>query len=351
MKTIIFCATALTMTGATLAAGSDWTALDREVEAQSSSLAPQGGGVAIGGYINIFYGNSSDIDFTGDEFADDASGFGWNNARIGFSAENSGYGVTVDYQLITGTLIDGYVTTELGGMNVTAGWFKAPAGVSGGRADRDQFFADRSAIGSNFAGRDGGVMLGGSASNVNWAVAIQNGSDGLVDEYRTALHADFTVMGSGSSVEGCYGAADGMSVVIGASMLDDGNLNDSTTIVDASLTSGTFSFSAEFADGDGWTTDVPDSSTGPGGNAGAASIPIGESPMALSGTYMMGSDWEIGIRHQDLGFDDGDASILSIAANHYVSGHDVKYTIQMDQAEVDGADDVSLITIGLQIGF
>ncbi|HIL38082.1 MAG TPA: hypothetical protein EYG26_11450, partial [Planctomycetes bacterium] len=82
MKTIIFCATALTMTGATMAAGSDWTALDREVEALSSSLAPQGGGVAIGGYINIFYANSSDI-------LDplDVSGFGWDNARIGFSAE------------------------------------------------------------------------------------------------------------------------------------------------------------------------------------------------------------------------------------------------------------------------
>jgi hypothetical protein len=341
MKTIIFCATALTMTGATLAAGSDWTALDREVEALSSSLAPQGGGVAIGGYINIFYINSSDIG--------DVSGFGWDNARIGFSAENSGYGVTIDYQLIDNTLIDAYVTTELGGMNVTAGQFKAPAGASGGRAARDQFYGGmlaRSAIGTNFAGRDGGVMLGGGAGNLNWAVAIQNGLDGVFDEYRTTLHADFTVMGSGSGVEGCYGAADGMGLVIGASSTDDGGSTDSATIIDASLTSGTFSLSAEFAETDG----AGGSSSGPGGTSGELALPLGESPMAISGTYAIGSDWEIGIRHQDLDLADNSA-ILSIAANNYVNGHDVKYTIQMDTISADGVDDVSILSIGLQVGF
>jgi hypothetical protein len=341
MKTIIFCATALTMTGATLAAGSDWTALDREVEALSSSLAPQGGGVAIGGYVNFNYNNSDDLG--------DISGFSMDNARIGFSAENSGYGVTIDYQLLTATLIDAYVTTEVGGMNVTAGLFKAPAGASGGRAARDQFYGGglaRSAIGTNFAGRDGGIMLGGGTGNLNWAVAIQNGVDGVVDEYRTTLHADFTVMGSGSGVEGCYGAADGMGLVIGASSTDDGGSTDSATIIDASLTSGTFSLSAEFAETDG----AGGSSSGAGGSAGAIPIAVGESPMAISGTYAIGSDWEIGIRHQDLDLADNTA-ILSIAAVNYVNGHDVKYTIQMDQLSADGADDVSIITIGLQVGF
>jgi hypothetical protein len=234
-------------------------------------------------------------------------------------------------------------------MNVTAGQFKAPAGASGGRAARDQFYGGmlaRSAIGSNFAGRDGGVMLGGGAGNLNWAVAIQNGLDGVFDEYRTTLHADFTVMGSGSGVEGCYGAADGMGLVIGASSTDDGGSTDSATIIDASLTSGTFSLSAEFAETDG----AGGSSSGPGGTSGELALPLGESPMAISGTYAIGSDWEIGIRHQDLDLADNSA-ILSIAANNYVNGHDVKYTIQMDTISADGVDDVSILSIGLQVGF
>ncbi len=337
MKTIIFCATALTMTGATLAAGSDWTALDREVEALSSSLAPQGGGVAIGGYLDLLYTNNSDTD---------TSQFGGNNARIGFSAESSGYGVTIGTQWAggLGAITDAYATSELGGMNLTAGFFKAPAGASGGRAERDGFFQDRSAIGSNFAGRDSGAMLGGGSGNLNWAVAIQNGDDlAASDDYQTTVHVGFAVMGAGSSVEGCYGAADGMGLVIGASMVDDDGAADSSTIVDASLTSGTFSFSAEFADMGG-------STTGAGASAGAASTATGDSPMAITATYAIGSDWEIGLRHQDLDTAGGDTD-LDIVANRYISGHDVKYTIGLSMPDNDADTGSDTITIGLQIGF
>ena len=336
MKTIIFCATALTMTGATLAAGSDWTALDREVEALSSSLAPQGGGVAIGGYLDLLYTNNSDTD---------TSQFGGNNARIGFSAESSGYGVTIGTQWAGGggAITDAYATSELGGMNLTAGFFKAPAGASGGRAERDGFFQDRSAIGSHFAGRDSGIMLGGGSGNLNWAVAIQDGGDGTNDDYRMTAHVDFTVMGAGSSVEGCYGAADGMGLVIGASMVDDDGAADSSTIVDASLTSGTFSFSAEFADMGG-------STTGAGASAGALPTATGDSPMAITATYAIGSDWEIGLRHQDLDTAGGDTD-LDIVANRYISGHDVKYTIGLSMSDNDADTGSDTITIGLQFGF
>jgi len=321
-----------------MAAGSDWTALDREVEALSSSLAPQGGGVAIGGYIDLGYTNNSDAN---------TSRFGGNNLRLGFSAENSGYGVTVNTQIATGTLgvLDAYVTTAVGGMNGTAGLFKAPMGASGGRAERDQFFQDRSAIGSNFAGRDNGIMLGGGSGNFNWAAAIQNASNDVpdADDYQITLHADFTVMGSGSSVEGCYGAGEEMGLVIGASLTDDDDSADSSSVIDANLTSGTFSFSAEFADMGG-------STNGPGGSAGATSIATGDSPMAVTATFAVGTDWEIGIRHQDLDTAGGDTD-LDIAAVYYVSGHDVKYTIGLSMPDNDAGTGSDTITVGLQIGF
>jgi hypothetical protein len=376
MKTIIFCATALTMTGATMAAGSDWTTLDREVEALSSSLSPQGGGVAISGYLDLGYTSTDiggnwttgpgpnpgdpDVDVIGDDQT--VGDFGGNNLRLGFSAENSGYGITVGLQLATADgvdVTDAYVTTDVGGMNGTAGRFKSPMGASGGRAERNQFFQDRSAIGSNFAGRSSGIMVGGAAGAINWAVAIQDGDDDLSiagvsadvpigrsgDEYRTTLHVNYAVMGMGSSVEGCYGAGDGMGLVIGASMTDNGaDGSDSSTVIDASLTSGTFSFSAEFADYGG-------SSTGPGASLYASSETLGESPMALAATYMVGSDWEIGVRHQELDTADG-ATDLDIAVNYYVSGHDVKYTFgySMEDNDNDNAAEDTL-TVGFQIGF
>lgn len=338
MKTIIFCATALTMTGATMAAGSDWTTLDREVEALSSSLSPQGGGVAIGGYLDLGYTNNSDTD---------TSDFGGNNLRLGFSAENSGFGITVGTQWGggVGIVTDAYVTTDVGGMNGTAGRFKSPMGASGSRAEHDQFFQDRSAIGSNFAGRSSGIMVGGDSGAFNWAVAIQDGADGPIDEYQISLHADFTVMGSGSAVEGCYGAADGMGLVIGASMSDDGGATESATVIDASLTSSTFSFSAEFAD-----TPAGFSSTGVGASTGAVQAAIGDSPMAIGATYAVGTDWEIGIRYQDLDNAAGDTD-MDIAANYYVNGHDVKYTIGFSMPDNDADTGSDTITIGLQVGF
>ena len=362
MKTIIFCATALTMTGATMAAGSDWTTLDREVEALSSSLSPQGGGVAISGYLDLGYTSTDiggnwttgpgpnpgdpDVDVIGDDQT--VGDFGGNNLRLGFSAENSGYGITVGLQLATTAGIavtDAYVTTDVGGMNGTAGRFKSPMGASGGRAERNQFFQDRSAIGSNFAGRSSGIMVGGAAGAINWAVAIQDGADGPIDEYQISLHADFTVMGSGSAVEGCYGAADGMGLVIGASMSDDGGATESATVIDASLTSSTFSFSAEFAD-----TPAGFSSTGVGASTGAVQAAIGDSPMAIGATYAVGTDWEIGIRYQDLDNAAGDTD-MDIAANYYVKGHDVKYTIGFSMPDNDADTGSDTITIGLQVGF
>ena len=230
-------------------------------------------------------------------------------------------------------------------MNGTAGRFKSPMGASGSRAEHDQFFQDRSAIGSNFAGRSSGIMVGGDSGAFNWAVAIQDGVDQGADEYQISLHADFTVMGSGSAVEGCYGAADGMGLVIGASMSDDGGQAESATVIDASLTSSTFSFSAEFAD-----TPAGFSTTGAGGSIGATSATVGDSPMAIGATYAVGTDWEIGIRYQDLDTAGGDTD-MDIAANYYVSGHDVKYTIGFSMPDNDANTGSDTITIGLQVGF
>jgi len=73
--------------------------------------------------------------------------------------------------------------------------------------------------------------------------------------------------------------------------------------------------------------------------------------MGISGTYAIGSDWEIGIRHED--YDDAVGQTnLSIAAVRYINGHDLKYTIQYNQLTADATDaELTGILIGLQVGF
>jgi pheromone shutdown protein TraB len=60
MKTILFTATALSLTGAALANGNEWSALDREVEALASSLVDNHDGIQISGYADIWYRNQAD---------------------------------------------------------------------------------------------------------------------------------------------------------------------------------------------------------------------------------------------------------------------------------------------------
>ena len=49
MKTILFTATALSLTGAALANGNEWSALDREVETLASSLVDNHEGMSFSG--------------------------------------------------------------------------------------------------------------------------------------------------------------------------------------------------------------------------------------------------------------------------------------------------------------
>ncbi|MDA0947561.1 MAG: hypothetical protein O2799_03535, partial [Planctomycetota bacterium] len=60
MKTILFTATALSLTGAAMANGSEWSALDREVETLASSLVDNHEGINFSGYADIWYVNASD---------------------------------------------------------------------------------------------------------------------------------------------------------------------------------------------------------------------------------------------------------------------------------------------------
>ena len=318
MKTILFTATALSLTGAAMANGSEWSALDREVETLASSLVDNHEGMSFSGYADIWYTNDSD---------NDVSGFGVNNARIMASGGSGGFGAYVEYNLEGNALLDAYVTQDLGGMTLGLGRHKVVGNASSMQHERDMFFQTRSDIGYHYAQRDEGITLSGG-DGFNWSVGLADGTDADTDEYRFSAHAD---MDFGSGLTG------------GLTYTQDGATDGDALIVDLAYSMDTLSIGVEFVSlgEDGIAnTGATDGSALAGPNA---VFDADSSPMAITVTYGLGGDSAIGIRMQD-NDDAAETEAIDIAYNWGMWG--------AQYSTVDNAGgDTDRILVGLQVGF
>lgn len=318
MKKFIFSAAALSLTGAALANGNEWSALDREVEALTSNLVTAREGISFGAYADVWYTNNSDSD---------TSGFGVNNARLSMSGGSGGFGAFAQYQLEGGALLDAYVTQDLGGMTLSIGRQKVMWNASSAGAEQDMFFETRSNIGGSFAGRDEGVNLSGG-DGFNWGVGIADGSDGNADEYRMSAHGDMDFGG-------------GMAA--GVSYTSDGFSEGSTIVVDFSYAAESFNLGVEFAD----VSEDGGAFTGGDGSAlatAADALGADSSPWAVAATMPLGGDSSIGIRYQDADTANGDTSI-DVCYNY--GNWSFQYTMTDDDTDT-GTD---TLLAGLQVGF
>jgi hypothetical protein len=319
MKTILFTATALGLTGAAMANGSEWSALDREVETLASSLVDNHEGMSFSGYADIWYNHVSDIDF---------ANFGVNNARIMASGGSDGFGAYVEYNLEGNALLDAYVSQDLGGMTLAFGRHKVVGNASAMEHERDMFFQTRSNIGYHYANRDEGLTLSGG-DGFNWSIGIADGTDLGGDEYRISAHADMDFGG---------GIAGGVTFT---SATDNNGIDGDALIIDLSYSSDAFTVVAEMAqigEDDGAFTGATDGS--------ALAIPQATfapdtSPYAVTATFPLGGESSIGVRYQD-----SDNAVFDtqteVAYNYGNWG--VQYT-KNDGLDIDG------IIVGLQVGF
>lgn len=366
MKTLIFSAAALTLTSAALAGDNDWSALDLEVEALASSLQGEsGGGLTITGFIDAYFNNSGDnIGTPGGAPAAvapaDTQGFTVPNARLRASGSNAGYGYAVEYNLVGNALLDAYVTFEIGTITGTMGAYRAPLMSSGLRDAEDVFFVDRSVIGNATSGRQNGIMINGSFEDqLDWALSVQNGVDFTNDEHFMSARGSFDFMGAGhgsNSVEGSYNGSEDMNGTASVSFGDDGGIMGAGNGggffgIDATVSTGTYWASIEFADFD-------QGYAGTGSELGGANVITGaatggQTPMTLAGGWMLTpNEWELGIRYTDRDDGPADTTSIDIAVNHYNSGHDVKWTIQLTQHDSDApAIDGSAISAGVLVSF
>lgn len=354
MKKLVFSAAALTLTG-TAVANDDWAQLDSDIQALSASVQGlEDTGMQVGGRVRALYSNSGDVQVGGN----DLGGFTLRNARLyahGTTAGDIGYRVEVDFANAGADeigLLDAYFDIPVGGeISARVGQFRAHVSRESLIDSGNLFFVERSAIGTHFAGRSQGVAVHGDFDAFEWAVTVQNGSDGAGDELFYALRAELDLIGEGTDlVEGAYGASDEMEASAGISYFSDEAVDDATGfLVEGSLAASQFSAQASVLSlDDGISLANIDQELG-------TTLPLqaDSTPWSLQGTFMLSeasSDygaWEIGARYQDLD-DTFDSTILDIGANYYANGHDFKYIINYSMLESDSlADDVSIISLGV----
>lgn len=357
MKKLVFSALALSATSATgLASESDWSSLDQQIEALTTSLAVQGnGGPSISGRIRTYYVNSGDVvgglDSDGEE--NDLGAFAVADARMALTGSTGDY----DYKLQVDfadepELLDGYVTFPIGGqVKGRMGQFKANLSRSALVSSGKLVFIDRNVVGNLFSMRDAGFLLSGEFDALDWGITIQNGGDGGGDEYFIVGKVSFDVLGDGKDlVEGSYGGTDEPAGTVGVAFYDDGATEDGDgTLFEAAFGTNVYSFGLDFVDiGDGLYT----GNGSPFVALGAGALQADSTPFSIFGTYMLQPDaWEVALRYQDLD-NDNDEDKIDISISNYIDGHNLKWQLQYATTSSDDEDnEVDSIWLGLQAGF
>jgi hypothetical protein len=274
------------------------------------------------------------------DFADNFA-VGRNRIRVGGDFNDYGYVISMSYDDESKSigLRDAYATAEYVSMDWTFGQFRAPTTSGHLVTESQQFFMDRTGFGGGGL-RQTGLMASGSFDSFGWALAVMDDEgvpvfDPLDDEVIIGQFGDgedvharvtFDVIGSSKSdSEGSYDLIGTTNLSVAAAV-DNGDSGD-TTYIEGTWNSGPFWAHAELAD----------TETG--------------SPLTLSATYMINTQYEVGARSEDP--DDGTDATASLAVSRYISGHNCKWTIQLDDGDdydSDGSED-QRISAGFLVGF
>jgi hypothetical protein len=331
----------------------EWSELDREVEALAASLLAEGGGPGLFGRLQTAYLASNDP-------SGDLGGFGVADARLGIMGARNGYEYRLEVDFAD-DFADDWGTGSLGLLDAqasfaltetvmaTLGRFQPRISSNGLLDEGSMAFLSHSIIGTALAARDEGLMFQGTLSEVAWALCVMNGLDGPGDEVLTSLRVSMDLTPnernrSGRPTEGAYGRSEEVSALAAFAMVEDhGNPGSDLALAEFRAGSDTWSLAFDAADV---------------GSAGFASLADNISgvliqdtnPHSISLTLMVRETWELALRVQDL--DLAGLRQNDLALSHYLSGHDVKWTLGVTQLESSTPDlDTELWGIALNVGF
>jgi hypothetical protein len=334
-----FVCTALALIGAGTAAQADptadaWLGLDQEISNLNTSIGSQDGGIQMGALIRSSYLHAEDdLGLSGSE---DTGGWTFQDVDVWLGGASGDYSwrVSTDADGGTASLEDAYANWNASdNFSITWGQFKAPVTMSTSIDPERMAFVDRTAIGQLFDNWQLGAMISGGQDGFSWFVAVQNGADGIADEYRLSGRAELSIGGHESGAlrnGGSDGSSDEISGTAGVFFSqDDGTgLDDNTIIgIDAAGTMGAFSAHAEVASFD---DDLGDNS-----------------PFSFALGYLLNADWHGAIRHQDADTDDDDTiTSLALAWMHA----DATWTFEVGSIDSDDGADGTFAQVNLSIG-
>jgi hypothetical protein len=347
MKLIPFSAAALVLSGFAVASETDYSSLDRDIEALVSGRLTDNAGPNISGYVQVRYQNSSDLPGEADPATtNDLGGFNIPRARVSFKGEREGYGYKVQVDFTNGSsLKDAYVSIPVGEHSIRVGILHTGISRNGMNSSSKLFFIDRSEIGNLFDNRDTGAVFRGNFEKLALFLSLTNGTDGTGDELMSAVRVAFDFMGAGvGKVEGAYGGADEMGGTVAAAIYDDGEATDgSAVLIEAHVASSQFSAGLELFDAD---------KLGVSAAPGSSMAVDDATAMTLYGTYMLTPDqWELGVRFQDLD-DADDTTVMDLGVNRYLDGHKLKYSIGYRSISSDLAvNEADILQVQLQVAF
>jgi len=339
-KFILGTLTATLVSTTAFATESDWSGLDREIEALSSTLAPAGEGAAVHGWIHVRWDSSSDF-MVGTA---DTSGAAFSSIRLNATGSVADYKYKVGFDLASGSaslrdaFIDWNFTDNLKGR---LGNFKVPflqsvlQGVVGRLMVQPTNITSLFGANAGLTGlRDAGAAVMGHFDMLNFAAALQNGSDGQGDEYRTTFRvgADLMGEGAGHNCEGAYGAAEGMNLSAAVAYSEDGAITDSAmTGFEVYLTNGPWAAAGEMMDNDKAVGD--------------------NTPWDATVSFMFNEDYEAAVRWEDRD-DTANTNDLTVGVNRYISGHNAKWMLNWRTTDSDSAVlDGDTISLALVLGF
>jgi hypothetical protein len=321
MKKLTCSAIALTMTcAAGFASDSEWSALDQEVGALTSSLLRDG--ATLSGRVSSSYTSMSDA-------TPSVGGFDAYDVRLAVSGSSGDFGYRIENDFSgsgdgTAGLLDAYATWSLGTIDAQMGRFRASVCSDASADEGSMDHIAHSLIGAAFASHNEGLGLSGSMDQFGWSLGIMNGSDGTDDELETVIRVSFEPM-------------DGTSASV--AIVDDGGDDSGATVVELDFAMAEFGVNIVQAV-------VEDSPDGSGGNNALDGVGLAgdTTPITIGLTYQFNADWMIAVRMTE--FDDAAGTERQeITANH--GNWQIGMTVDSDDAGLDS----DTLAVALHVGF
>jgi hypothetical protein len=319
----------------------EWTALDREIAAlaQSTPEAATSDGIRVDAVLRTNY---AWFDESPTPAVEDYSGFALDNVRPRIDGTIGDYSFQIEIEAQSGTavVLDAYAAWNVSeAVHLTMGRFQ-PAFLRSALVDPENLlFVLRTLPAQLLQQRDEGLQLAGRWGNFLVRGSLENGADGVGDDYAYTARVDWDVLGGGVRlVEGAYGSGRDACLTVAAAYHDDANADDEGDIAaaDAALTLGRFALSGEWmqvGEDPAFWGDFSDTN-----------------PFAAMASFMIDPErWEVAIRYEKFDADD-ELAAWTLGINRYVAGHDVKWVLNVADVSADRDDqDGAAVALGLTV--